>query len=69
MVTKQCEMDLNAALGGVYVMEDGRTFWVDHATVREMLRRILPVVGAEAERHYLNGTRNPNRISEIVGGA
>jgi hypothetical protein len=67
-ISKQCEYDLDAAIGGAYVMEDGRTFWVDHATVREITSRIRPIIGAECERHYLNGTRNPNTVSK-AGGA
>lgn len=67
-LSKQCDMDMQSVIGGAYVMEDGRTFWVDHATVREIMRRLRPIVSAEAERQYLNGTRNPNTVN-VGGGA
>lgn len=67
-LSKQCEYDMDAAVGGAYVMDDGRTFWVDHATVREIMRRLRPIIGAECERKYLEGTRNPNTAS-ASGGA
>lgn len=67
-ISKQCDMDLQAAIGGVYDLTDGRTFWVDHVVVREIMNRVRPILGAEAERHYLSGTRDPN-TADVGGGA
>lgn len=54
-LTKQASMDLQAAIGGSYIMIDGRSFWIDHATVREIMNRITPFILAECERHRLRG--------------
>lgn len=54
-LSAQASVDMQAAIGGAYVMDDGRSFWVDAATVREIMRRITPVVLAECERHRLSG--------------
>lgn len=67
-ISKQCDMDLQAAIGGVYVLQDGRTFWVDHVVVSEIMNRVRPIIGAECERKYLAGTRNPN-TADVGGGA
>ena len=54
-LTKQALIDLQTAIGGSYVMSDGRSFWIDHATVREIMNRITPIILAECEHHRLRG--------------
>lgn len=54
-LSKQASLDMQAAIGGSYVMDDGRSFWVDTATVREIMKRVTPIVLAECERHRLRG--------------
>jgi GGDEF domain-containing protein len=52
-VSKQALHDIDGLIGGKYELGDGRAFWIDGATVREIMRRITPVIGAEIERHRL----------------
>ena len=54
-LSKQAMIDMECAIGGAYEMTDGRSFWIDAATVREIMKRITPVVLAECERHRLRG--------------
>lgn len=60
-VTKQCGCDLEMAIGGAYELPDGRKFWIDVASVREILNRIIPVVGAEVERQKFIARAMPAR--------
>ncbi|WP_430256488.1 hypothetical protein [Neorhizobium sp. DAR64872/K0K18] len=48
-VSKQTSMDLQQAIGGTFQLPDGRSFWVDAVTVREIMSRIVPVIGAALE--------------------
>lgn len=44
---------LEAAIGGSYVMPDGRNFWIDAPVAREITRRVmltLPQIDAEVAR-------------------
>jgi hypothetical protein len=66
-ISKQCEYDLDQAIGGSYELLDGRKFWMDKVVVWEVLRRIRPIVQAELERKYLDGKRHPNTKSGIGG--
>lgn len=43
-LSKQAHVDLQVAIGGSYIMDDGRSFWIDAATVREIMKRITPVI-------------------------
>lgn len=60
-ITKQALHDIDAAIGGKYELGDGRQFWIDGATVREIMRRITPFIGAEIERHRLMTEPNQPR--------
>lgn len=56
-ITKQAEYDINQAIGGSYELPDGRSFWLDHVVVKEIMRRAIPYIAAECERHRLIGGR------------
>lgn len=56
-ITKQAEYDIDRAIGGTYELPDGRSFWLDHVAVKEIMRRAVPVIAAECERHRLIGGR------------
>ncbi len=64
-LSKQAHVDLQVAIGGSYIMTDGRSFWIDAAIVREIMKRTTPVILAECERHRHAGERL-NKPKETV---
>ena len=68
-ITKQALHDIDSAIGGKYELADGRKFWIDGATVREIMRRITPFIGAEIERHRLMAEHNQPRGLSASEGA
>lgn len=63
-ITKQAEYDIDRAIGGTYELPDGRSFWLDHVTVKEIMRRAVPFIAAECERHRLIGGRTAKPVKQ-----
>ena len=62
-ITDDLRTKLDTAIGGEYHLPDSRSFWVDAATVREILRRITPVLEA-AERVRPQPQSSPREVGE-----
>jgi len=56
-LTKQGLVDIEGSIGGVYDLPDRQGFWMDTAVVREIMRRAVPVITAEIERHTRHAMR------------
>lgn len=44
MIDAAIKAEIEARIGGAYHLPDGRKFWIDTATVREIINRIAPAI-------------------------